>query len=280
VNFFFQNIFTDGLTPKRICEGKRTSVFFRSLYIFALLFTLLPTCLTGQFAPSIGAKMSGVFTGIDDYVALGEVYNAENQTFDYYVIHNEVGPLVGEVCMRGFGRNFLSTKPFLPGYSLEFGFQQFRGDGKFVYLESSTPDPDSIINEYDNFHYKTDYTTVFIRHYLDFNWNLNSDLKWTNSIGVGFRALIRASARDIPNASIFDIDRPVVITVNFETQLTEKYKYFDVGYFISFDMLALNMFKDEPAFDPRIKLKNTKFYGFGLRVIPHPKKKKKYDTSH
>ena len=248
--------------------------------LFVILLILAPYAPLSQFAPSIGAKMSGVFTGVDDYIALGEVYNIENQTVDHYIIHNTIGPLVGEVCMRGFGRNFLSSKPFLPGYSLEFGFQQFRGDGKFVYLESSTSDPDSIINEYDNFHYKTDYTTVFIRHYLDFNWNLSKDLKWTNSIGAGFRAMIRASARDIPNASIFDIDRPVVVTFNFDTQFTEKYKYFDVGYFMSFDLLALSMFKDELAYDPRIKLKSTKFYGFGLRVIPHPKKKKNVDDSH
>jgi hypothetical protein len=240
----------------------------------------MPVGGSSQFAPSVGAKMSAVFPGVDDYIALGEVYNVENQTVDYYVIHNEIGPLVGEVCLRGFGRNFMSPKPFLPGYSLEFGFQQFRGDGKFVYQESSTADPDSIINEYDNFHYKTDYTTVFIRHYLDFNWNLSDDLKWTNSLGVGFRAMIRASARDIPDASVFDIDRPVVIAFNFDTQLTEKYKLLDVGYFLSFDLMAINMFRDEPAFDPRIKLKNTRFYGFGLRVIPHPKKKKKYNNTH
>ncbi len=242
------------------------------ILIATLIFSKLPNA---QFVPTAALKMTAVCPGVNDYIALGEVYNL-NETIDYYVIHNKIGPLVGEACLRGFGRNFMSDKAFTPGYSLEFGFQQYRSDGKFVYLHSSTENPDSIVNDYDGFHYKTDFTNLFVRHYFDLNWNLSDDLKWTNSLGFGVRAMIRAGAMDLYDASIIDNDRPIVFLFNYDTQLTEKYTHFDVGYFLSFDLMALSMFKDDlTSYDPRIKMKNVRFYGFGLRFVPHPKRKKK-----
>ena len=243
-------------------------------HFFLLFCCIMSFIVQAQFVPSVGASIAAVDAGIRDYTAIGSVYNVSNETYDYYYIHNTLGPLVGDVNLRGFGRNFLSDARFRPGYSLEIGLKQFRSEGIFVYNSSSTNDPDSILNRYDNFHFRTDYSMAYFKHYFDFNWNLNDKIKWTNSLGLGIMAMIRAKARDINDASIIDNDRPVVLNFAYQCQFTEKYELFDVGYYIAIDLFALSMFKEDEVFDPRIKLKDIRFGGFGFRLIPHPKKKK------
>lgn len=238
-----------------------------------LSIVLLNSLAFGQFTPSIGFQLGAVDAGIREFVMRGSVYNAENETYDFYYIPNTLGPMFGDVHLRGYGRALSVENKFRLGYSLQIGIQQFRGEGRFVYNSSSTNDPDSIINEYDNFKFKTDYSTAYFKHYLDFHWNLKDDLKWTNSVALGLKALARAKARDVLDASIIDNDRPVIMTLSYETQFTEKGEHFDLGYFFHLDFWGLPLFNEDEFYDPRLKFKDLNFVGIGFRVLPHNKLK-------
>jgi len=248
--------------------------------LFFLLLLLLPSVSFSQVLPSLGVKFYHLKSGDNYYNYNVAWYNDINETYDYYAAHSSLGPLAGGINLRSYGRQFLDSSRFSVGYSLGIGINQFRSETYFVYAGSSTADPDSIINAHGDFRFKTDFSTVYFYNYLDVHWNLSDKVKWTNSLGVGLKAMLRAKARDFPyhEAVMIDNDRPVILTFAYETMITERYRKVDVGYFISFTPFGLPLFDEDAdnpnGFDDRHKLSKIRFNSIGIRVIPHPKKKK------
>ncbi|MBN4072625.1 hypothetical protein JYT74_01165 [Crocinitomix catalasitica] len=210
-------------------------------------------------------------------------YNRSNETYDFYTAHSHLAPLGAGFGLRSFGRQFLDSSRFNIAYSLEIGITQFRSRTNFIYAGSSTTDPDSILNAHGGFEFSTDFSMVYFMNYLDFHLNITPKIKWTNSIGVGMMAMFRSKARDFPyqEAVMIDNDRPVILSFSFESQITEKYDNFDVGYFISFTPYGIPLFDEDVdnanGFDDRHKLSKVKFNCLGIRFMPHPKKRKVID---
>lgn len=246
---------------------------------FYLLFFLFPVLSFGQVVPSVGLKMYYLNSGDNYYNFDVSWYNNSNETYDYYAAHTNLGPMAGGIELRSFGRQFLDSSKVTLGYSLGIGINQFRSETYFVYSGSSTADPDSIVNGQSDFRFKTDFSTVYFCNYLDIHWNLSHKVKWTNSIGVGLMAMLRAKARDFPyhEAVMIDNDRPVILSFAYETMITERYRKMDIGYFVSFTPFGIPLFDEDAdnpnGFDDRDKLSKVRFNSIGIRIIPHPKKK-------
>ncbi|MCG8575456.1 MAG: hypothetical protein MI810_11275 [Flavobacteriales bacterium] len=251
-------------------------------HLILLIVTSFTLWSYGQFVPSVGTKLYHIKAG-DNYQKYRVAWYNEMDTYDFYTAHNHLNPMGVGINVRSFGGRFLDSSKFKLGYSLELGFQQFRSKTNFIYEGSSSAHPDSALNAKEGFTFYSDYTTVYFTHYLDFNWNLTTKLKWTNSIGVGLAAMFRSTARDFPfrEASFIDNDRPVILTTNFESQITEKYKRFDVGYFVSLGLFSFPLFNDDDPevdqIDNRTKLSEVRFNAIGIRIIPHPRLKKKVE---
>lgn len=218
---------------------------------------LLSSYASGQFTPSFAYKASVIKT--ESYYHKSEIIvRNPNDTYDYYIVHNYVNPIAHTLSLRSFGKKHLMDKEFNFGYSLAIGLHHFTSSGKLLYNFSSTTYRDSIVNAYNGFSFKTNYSMVFSNHYFDFNWNITDDIRLTQSIGIGFTALMRAKSKAVANSSIIDNDFPVMLTFSYEPQILEKYEKFDVAYFVSFNLLNISLYnwKDEDAvyWDTRIKL--------------------------
>ena len=249
----------------------------RSLF---LLFLFVSLNGFSQVVPSLGAKFYHIKAGNNYYTYNVAWYNNINETYDYYTAHSSLSPLGAGAELRGFGRQFMDSSKVNIGYSLGIGINQFRSSTYFVYFGSSTADPDSIINDHGDFEFNTYFSNLYFYNYLDIHWNLSDKVKWSNSIGVGLLAMVRAKARDFPehDAVMIDNDRPVILSFAYETMITERYKRFDVGYFISFTPFGIPLFDEDAdnylGADNRHKLSDVKFNSIGIRFLPHPKKKK------
>lgn len=243
-----------------------------------LLISILSVSTAGfaQLATGIGYKGAMINASVLDYQSRLTVWNS-NETTDTYAVNNTIGAAAQTLSLRSYGKKYFYDQKFKAAYSLEIGLQYFSSRGQFLYESSSTTYADSIINAYNGFAYRTDYTTVYFNHFADFYFPLKDDLRLVISAGLGINALMRAKSKEIPRASIIDTDFPVMATSTLEIQLLEKYKKHDVGYFISLNIynLALYSWKDEDLEygDERLKFSSLRFNGIGLRWIPHPKQK-------
>jgi len=208
------------------------------------------------------------------------VYN-DNETFDFYSVQSELGAVSHGIMGRSFGGQFLNPKKFTLGYSLELGYQYFTSKGKFLYLESSTHDADSIVNFFDGFTFESNHHMVRFDHYLDMHWNASPTVKITNSIGVGLTALVRGASPNLEiDGTMINTNHPI-LKFKYQPQITEKYNKFSMTFFASIDLFAIELFnKPGPNESPdyRIPLTKLRFNTIGIRFIPDPKKSKERPT--
>ena len=103
------------------------------------------------------------------------------------------------------------------------GYQYFTSKGKFLYLESSTHDADSIVNFFDGFTFESNHHMVRFDHYLDMHWNASPTVKITNSIGVGLTALVRGASPNLEiDGTMINTNHPI-LKFKYQPQITEKY---------------------------------------------------------
>jgi len=240
------------------------------------LVIFLSTLAQGQFTPSIAYKAFAIKK--DSYYYKSEVIvRNSNSTYDYYIVHNRLNLLSHGLSLRSFGKKYVDKKKFTIGYSLAIGLQHFTSSSNLLYNYSSTTYRDSIINIYNGYKFRTNYSLLFFNHFLDFNYRFNDKLCFMNSVGVGISALMRAKSKNVANSSIIDIDYPVVLNFSYEPQIIEKYKKFDVAYFFSINLFSLSLYnwKDDDEYynDNRFKLSDLRFNGIGIRFLPHMKHK-------
>jgi hypothetical protein len=234
-----------------------------------------------QFTPTLGYKASAI-SGKTLYQRSHGATRNTNQTYDYYIIHNRLNPIAHTLSLRSFGGKYIEDKKFNVGYSIDIGLQQFRSSSILVYDYSSTTDRDSIVNAYDGFRFNTNYTVVYFNHFIDFNLKLSDNIRFTQSIGVGLSAPIRARSKNVEGTSetMIDTDFPLTFNVVYEPQIIEKYEKFDVSYFFSVSLISGSVFgnKEDDAFydQSRIKLSELNFNGIGIRFIPHMKLKEEF----
>ncbi|WP_070137574.1 hypothetical protein [Crocinitomix algicola] len=199
------------------------------------------------------------------------VYN-ENETVDLYRLRNQIGVSSQGFSLRNFGGQFLNTKDFSFGYSLELGYHFFKSQSQFVYIGSSTSDRDSIVNLYDDFKFHTRYHNVYVRNFLDAHWNLSETIKWSNSIGVGLHALVKYHAVNYGyDGSVFNTNHPIIKLI-YQTQITEQYEDFSISYFANIDLYSFAIFTKNYNYsipDFRIGYNKIHFNSIGLRFIPH-----------
>ena len=239
-----------------------------------ILSTLFSSFGYSQFVAT-GAYKAQILFSPTDYYQNEVIARNSNDTYDYYIAHHHLNPMVYSISLRSFGKKYFEEEKTTFGYSLEIGFQHFTSSATLLYDYSSTNYRDSIINALNGYQYKTNYTTVLFNHFLDFNYPINESMKFIASVGIGITALMRSKSATVPNASMIDADYPVTANLVFEPQIVEKYKRFDVGYFFSFHLhgLALYNWKDNDIDygDTRIKMADLRFNGIGIRFIPHPR---------
>ena len=231
-----------------------------------------------QFTPTFGYKASAI-SGNTLYQRSSGATRNNNQTYDYYIIHNRLNPIAHTLSLRSFGGKYLEDKKFNISYSLDIGIQHFRSSSILVYDYSSTSNRDSIVNAFDGFQYNTNFTAIYFSHFIDFNLKLSDHIKFTQSLGFGLSAPIRARAKNVQgtNETMIDTDFPLAFNIVYEPQIIEKYEKFDVSYFFSINLLSVSVFsnKDDDAYydTSRIKLSELNFNGIGIRFIPHMKLK-------
>jgi len=237
----------------------------------------------GQFTPTFGYKASAISGKTTYQRSYGGTRNP-NQTYDYYIIHNQLNPIAHTLSLRSFGGKYLEDKKFNVGYSLDIGLQQFSSSSILVYDYSSTTNRDSIVNDYHGFRFNSNYTVIYFNHFIDFNLKLSDHIKFTQSLGVGLSAPIRARSKNVVGAyeTMIDTDFPLAFNLIYEPQIIEKYQKFDVGYFFSISLFSASIFsnKDDDAFydTSRIKLSELNFNGIGIRFIPHMKLKEELSS--
>lgn len=243
-------------------------------YLLLICLSLSAMIAKSQFAVSGALKAYYIQTPAYYYKSSLAALN-DNETVDYYIVHNHLSPLASGLSLRSFGKKYFVNDKLTVGYSLAIGLQHFTSNSELLYSHSSTTYQDSIVNAYNGYEYRTNYSMVFFNHFLDLHIPIEEDLKFIISCGVGISALMRAKSANVPNSSIIDNDYPVALNFIFEPQVVEKYKRFDMGYFLTFHLHSLPLYnwKDDDAYyaDGRFKLSDLKFTGIGLRFFLHPK---------
>ncbi len=246
----------------------------KNFILFFVLYISIPSF--SQFTPSLAYKAS-IIDVESHYYKSSIIVSNPNDTYDYYIVHNDLNPVLHTLSLRSFGKKYLVDKTFNFGYSLAIGLQHFTSSSKLLYDYSSTTYRDSIINAFNGYTYRTNYSMVFSTHFFDFNWNISERIRFSQSIGVGFVALMRAKSRNVANSSIVDNDYPIMLSISYEPQILEKYEKFDVSYFLSFNLFNLGLYNwkddDQAYWDTRMKISDMRFNGIGIRFFPHMKLK-------
>lgn len=245
----------------------------RFLLTFVIIF-LTQTFVTAQVVPSIGYKISFVNAQSQTYNYVISTQN-ENRTIDTYLVRSSLNPVAQGINIRSFGGQFLSNRKISFGYSLGLNYNVFSSKSNLIFIGSSTSNLDSLVNAYNDFDFKTIYHTIGIVNYFDLNWNMTNRLKLTNSVGFGVEAVVSASsARTNFNSSIINTNHPV-FRLNYQLQITEKYKRVQLGYFLNVNLAGFNMFVNKNLIipDPRMSFANIRLNGIGIRIIPIPKLK-------
>lgn len=245
-------------------------------FIYLSLFVFFTNQIFGQNSFGLAYELSFLSANSASYDYNAVVLN-DNETIDSYNVRNQLGALSHGFSVRSYGRQFHSSKKTAFGYSLDIGYSFFRGSSDFLYLQSSTLNRDSIINDFDRFKLNSVYHSVRFNHYLDFHWNPSADTKITNSIGVGISAIVKGSHRSLGfDASMVNNNHPILKFV-YQPQLTEKYDKLSVTYFASIDLFAMSLFRSEQAYpkaDHRVPYSNIRFNSLGVRIVPRMKERK------
>lgn len=229
----------------------------------------------GQFTAGIGYDFLFLNPRVEDFTYDLIVVN-ENETRDLYTVRNDFGALSHGIGLRSFGGQFLNPKKFVPGYSLEIGYRYFSSSSDVLYRESSTTDPDSIVNLMGGLKFRTNYHLINFYHFFDFHVNLSEKIKLTNSFGLGIEAIVKASSPSAGyRAEIVSTNHPI-LKLNYRPQLIEKYERLSIVYFASIDLFAFSLFKNSDPYentDFRIPFDQLRFNGIGVRFLPHFKEK-------
>ncbi len=244
--------------------------------VFLFLFFSIVLQVNGQFSIGIGTDVAFLRTEeVYNYNLL--VYN-ENETAQMYRVRNELNPVSNGIVLRSFGGQFLNKKKLTIGYSLEIGYHYFSSKSNLAYLGSSTLDKDSIVYDFDNFSFRTNYHALRFNHFLDVHWNPTDDVKITNSLGVGLGAIVRGNAPYVDfDGTMINTNHPIM-KFSYQPQVTEKYKRFSMTYFATIDLFSMSLFTKEKPYDTpdyRIAYSKLRFNAMGLRFIPHLKEKER-----
>lgn len=199
----------------------------------------------------------------------------ENETIDRYQTQPKLNPLAHGLVFRHTGGQFMHPNKWHLGYSMEVGLHRFSSEGKLVYMESSTNNPDSIVNAYDGVRFKTFYNTVNLTQFFDVHWNPSQGIKITNSLGVGLSAIVLHKTPNQPfSGSIVDSNFPL-LRLNYQIQLTEKHERISTTYFMSVDLLRLRLFQLNTFYThgSELRFDQVRFGTIGIRFSPHYKAK-------
>ena len=232
----------------------------------------------GQFSNGIGYDLSFLNTE-QEYDYNVYVLN-ENETIDLYAVNSRLGAISHGIMLRSFGGQFTNPKKVSLGYSLEIGYNFFSSKSKLLYRESSTNFRDSIVNAFDGLAFRTDYHAIRFDHFFDVHWNVSETVKITNSIGVGLKAIVSGKAQGIDfggtrKGTIISTNHPL-LRLQYQPQITERYKRFSLTYFAAVELFALPLFTKPSVHevpDQRIPFSAIRFNSIGIRFIPHPKEK-------
>lgn len=250
-------------------------------YLIIGLALTLCTGLFAQFSTSIGVEGSLLNTK-EDYVYGVSVFN-ENETMDFYVVNSDLGVTTQGLVLRSFGGQFMKNSGVTCGYSLGIGYRHFSSASEFTYVGSSTDDKDSIVNEYDNFQHKTQYHIIRFTNFFDVHWNYSETLKITNSIGIGFNAIVQAKSANLEfDGSIVNANHPILKLI-YQPQITKAYKRFSMTYFASIGLFAVPLFTKPNPFDipdERIPFEKLRINTIGIGFIPYFKKEEKDPHSY
>ena len=203
----------------------------------------------------------------------------ENETIDRYQTQPKLNPLAHGLVFRHTGGHFMHPNKWHLGYSMEVGFQRFTSEGKLVYLESSTTNPDSIVNAFDGLKFKTSYNAVNLIQFFDVHWNPNKSFKITNSVGVGLSAIVLTNTRKQTfSGSVVDVDFPL-LKLQYQLQLTEKKEHFSTTYFMAVDLLKLRLFQltQTSTHGSELPFNRLRFATIGIRISPNYKIKKEVE---
>ncbi len=203
----------------------------------------------------------------------------DNETVDRYQTQPKLNPLAQGVVFRHTGGQFMHPNKWHLGYSMEVGFQRFTSEGKLVYMESSTTNPDSIVNAFDGLMFKTSYNAVNLIQFFDVHWNPNKAFKITNSLGIGLAAIVLTNTRKQNfSGSVVDVDFPL-LKLQYQLQLTEKRELFSTTYFMAVDLLKLRLFQltQTSTHGSELPFNRLKFATIGIRISPNYKIKKEVE---
>ena len=226
-----------------------------------------------QFFPSLGAELSFIHKKTN-YERRLAVFN-ENETIDYYEMVGDITPVLFGLNVKSYGKAFEDEKKIKIGYSLGLGYAMFTGKSTLVYLRSSTDYQDSIMNNYGDFSYRTNYHNIDFNHNFDVHWNVKEDIKFTNSLAFGLSTIVKVGGDEIDfDGGIVNVNHP---NLNFlyQSQLAKKYDRYWLAYFLKTQFYSINLFGSQvynsDSFG-KIDLKDLMYFGAGFRIIFIPKK--------
>ncbi|WP_027420153.1 hypothetical protein [Crocinitomix catalasitica] len=233
--------------------------------------------LSAQFYPSLGVDISYIHKKTS-YARNLAVIN-ENETIDYYKMDGDIAPVFIGLNIKSYGKGFGDESKFKIGYSLGLGYGVFTGESTLVYLRSSTDYADSIVNNYSDFTYRTNYHNIDFNHNFDVHWNVKEDLKFTNTLGFGLSTIVKVGGSEIDfDGGIVNVNHP---TLNFlyQPQISKKYERYWLSYYLKAQFYSINLFSSQ-VFNSdgfgKIDLNDLLYFGAGFRFVFIPKKIEPY----